>query len=183
MSFFKPICSRPSLHGSPALAGFLAPFATAALTEKASLWRTLEMLRTASLFLLFEDDNVAFIRRGFLRYACLHPVIGTPPGDLLWHLLGYPKSVDAHDRAMRNLAVHLAWYQTTRFRTDTPAEVIQVIDEDAQTLSPGLIYEIVKDEFSGMLRKGDFGYMFRRFQFSIANPDYIRSWGTQRKAR
>lgn len=180
MNFFKPIYPAPK--AKPALLNFLSPFAAAALEENVTVWRTLDMLRTASIFLLFEEWELVYVRRGFGRYARLSPRLGTPPGDLLWHLLGRPGSVDSHDRAMRILAAHLAWYQADKFRTQTPNEVIEVVENDGQSVAPSVIYEIVEDDFAGLRRGEHFEDMVRCFRFSIAHPDYIRSWGTQRRA-
>lgn len=182
MNFFKPFRSVIVAPPKPVLLDFLSPFAAAALEEKASLGRVLDMLRTASVFLLFEEGRLVFIRRGFDRYARLCPRMGTPLGALLWHLLGSPNSMKAYDRAMRALAAHLAWYQTTKNRTDTPPEVLEIIEASGQDVSADIIYEIVADDFSGMRRSDYFEDMLRRFKFSIANPTYIRSWGTQRRA-
>ena len=182
MNFFKPIHPTVNPDAKPELLAFLAPYATAALEQKATLWQVLAMLRTASIFLVFEKGRIVYMRRGWGRHAVLHPAEGTPPGDLLWHLLGSPQSVSAHDRALRDLAIDLAWYQVSNYIPHTPPEIIQIVHDYGPTLKPSLVYEIVKDDFAGMRSSAYFEDMLRMFKTSISDPTYIRSGNTFRSA-
>ena len=171
MSFFKPI--HPAIMPKPksALVNLLTPLAAVALAEKATLWRAMDMLRTSSVSLEFDDSKLVYLRRGWGRYDILHPSSNTPPGELVWHLLSAPKSVAEHDQAMRYLAMDLAWYQATRYIPYTPPEIKEVVYYYGQTTPPDVIYTMVENKFAGMRRGEDFYLMLLQFKNSLTHPE------------
>jgi hypothetical protein len=179
MSFFKAIHPTTIPKVRSPLSDQLAPLAAVALAEKASLWRTLDMLTTASASLMFDSSRLVYMRRGWGRHDILIPSANTALSDLVWHLLGAPNSVSDHDQAMRFLAMDLAWYQTTRYIPCTPPEIKEIVYYYGQSTPPDVIYMLVEEQFSGMRRGEDFYLMLRQFKNSLTRSQYVEAHADQ----